>query len=36
MHIMEGFLPHPWWELWFAITIPIVVYGVYRLSKVTK
>ena len=36
MHIMEGFLPHPWWEVWFAITIPIVAYGVYRLSKVTK
>jgi cobalt/nickel transport system permease protein len=36
MHIMEGFLPHPWWEFWFAIAIPIVAYGVYRLSKVTK
>ena len=36
MHIMEGFLPHPWWEAWFAITIPIVLYGIYRLSKVTK
>ncbi|MBT0158377.1 energy-coupling factor ABC transporter permease [Candidatus Bathyarchaeota archaeon A05DMB-2] len=36
MHIMEGFLPHPWWEIWFAIALPIVAYGVYRLSKVTK
>jgi cobalt/nickel transport system permease protein len=36
MHIMEGFLPHPWWEIWFAVTIPIVAYGIYRLSKVTK
>jgi len=36
MHIMEGFLPHPWWEIWFAIAIPIVLYGIYRLSKVTK
>lgn len=36
MHIMEGFLPHPWWEIWFAITIPIVAYGVYRLSKIAK
>ncbi|MCW4047593.1 MAG: energy-coupling factor ABC transporter permease [Candidatus Bathyarchaeota archaeon] len=36
MHIMEGFLPHPWWEIWFAIALPIVAYGVYRLSKLTK
>lgn len=36
MHIMEGFLPSPWWEIWFAISIPIVAYGVYRLIKVTK
>lgn len=36
MHIMEGFLPHPWWEIWFLISIPIVIYGIYRLSKVVK
>ncbi|MCW4009191.1 MAG: energy-coupling factor ABC transporter permease [Candidatus Bathyarchaeota archaeon] len=36
MHIMEGFLPSPWWEIWFAITIPIVAYGIYRLTKITK
>jgi cobalt/nickel transport system permease protein len=36
MHIMEGFLPHPWWEIWFIITIPIVAYGIYKLSKVSK
>jgi cobalt/nickel transport system permease protein len=36
MHIMEGFLPHPWWEIWFIIAIPFVAYGVYQLSKVTK
>ena len=36
MHIMEGFLPHPWWEIWFAVAIPIVAYGVYRLSKISK
>lgn len=36
MHIMEGFLPSPWWEIWFAISIPVVIYGVYRLIKVTK
>ncbi len=36
MHIMEGFLPSPWWEIWFAISIPIVAYGIYKLIKVTK
>jgi cobalt/nickel transport system permease protein len=36
MHIMEGFLPHPWWEIWFAISAPFLIYGVYKLSKITK
>ena len=36
MHIMEGFLPHPWWEIWWAIMIPIVAYGIYKLSKIAK
>jgi cobalt/nickel transport system permease protein len=36
MHIMEGFLPHPWWEIWFIVAIPILAYGVYRLTKTTK
>jgi cobalt/nickel transport system permease protein len=33
---MEGFLPSPWWELWMAIMIPIEIYGIYRISRVTK
>ncbi|HWQ19799.1 MAG TPA: energy-coupling factor ABC transporter permease [Methanotrichaceae archaeon] len=33
---MEGFLPHPWWEIWFAFSLPIVAYGVYRISKMMK
>ncbi|PVX24433.1 MAG: cobalamin biosynthesis protein CbiM [Candidatus Bathyarchaeum sp.] len=36
MHIMEGFLPSPWWEIWMAIMIPIEIYGIYRISFVTK
>lgn len=36
MHIMEGFLPNPWWEIWWIIAIPAIAYGAYRLSKVTK
>jgi cobalt/nickel transport system permease protein len=36
MHIMEGFLPHPWWEIWFALSIPIVAYGAYRMNGLVK
>jgi len=36
MHIQEGFLPNPWWEIWWLLAIPIIAYGVYKLSKVTK
>ncbi len=36
MHIMEGFLPSPWWQIWWIIAMPIVAYGVYKLSKITK
>ncbi len=36
MHIMEGFLPHPWWEIWFVVAIPILAYGVYQLTKLAK
>ncbi|MCL7410452.1 MAG: energy-coupling factor ABC transporter permease [Methanosarcinaceae archaeon] len=35
MHIMEGFLPGPWWQIWFAIAIPVIMYGMYRLNKLT-
>jgi len=33
---MEGFLPHPWWEFWWAISIPIIAYGIYRMAKIAK
>lgn len=36
MHIMEGFLPHPWWEIWFALSLPVVAYGVYRMNLIVK
>ena len=36
MHIMEAFLPSPWWQMWWIISLPIVIYGVYRLTKLTK
>ena len=36
MHIMEGFLPHPWWEIWFALSLPVVAYGVRRMNRMIK
>lgn len=36
MHIMEGFLPHPWWEIWFALSLPMVCYGAYRMNLLVK
>ena len=36
MHIMEGFLPHPWWEIWLIISLPVVAWGVYKMNKMVK
>lgn len=36
MHIMEGFLPHPWWEIWFALSSPVVAYGFFKMNKMIK
>lgn len=36
MHIMEGFLPHPWWEIWFGLSAPVVAYGFFKMSKIVK
>lgn len=36
MHIMEGFLPHPWWEVWYALSLPVVVYGMYKMNQLVK
>ena len=36
MHIMEGFLPHPWWEIWFLLSLPVVAFGVYKMNKMIK
>jgi cobalt/nickel transport system permease protein len=34
MHIMEGFLPSPWWQIWFLISAPFLVYGMYQLRRI--
>ena len=36
MHIMEGFLPAEWCAVWFIISIPIVLYGVYQIKKIAE
>ncbi len=36
MHIMEGFLPSPWWEIWFLISLPFIIIGIYQLNRLVK
>ena len=36
MHIMEGFLPTPWWQIWFAVSIPVILYGIHKLNRLVK
>ncbi len=36
MHIMEGFLPHPWWEIWLALSLPVVAWGVYKMNRMIR
>lgn len=33
MHIAEGFLPLKWCIFWFALSIPFVTVGIYKLTK---
>lgn len=35
MHIMEGFLPWYWCLFWFVVAIPVVVYGIVQIKRVT-
>ncbi len=36
MHIFEGFLPSPWWQLWFAVSIPVIMYGIWQMNKLVS
>ncbi len=36
MHIMEGFLPLNWCVFWYALSLPVVVYGAYKMSGLIK
>lgn len=33
---MEGFLPGPWWQIWFIISLPVLIYGIYKLNELIK
>lgn len=33
MHIFEGFLPSPWWQLWFVFSMPVILFGMHKLNK---
>jgi cobalt/nickel transport system permease protein len=36
MHIMEGYLPASWCLFWFALSIPVVLYGIYKLNRLVR
>lgn len=36
MHVMEGFLPPFWCLVWWAISLPIVVYGCIRVQAIIR
>jgi cobalt/nickel transport system permease protein len=33
MHIMEGFLPAEWCAFWYALAIPVLIYGAWKTKK---
>jgi cobalt/nickel transport system permease protein len=36
MHIAEGFLPWQWCLFWYIVALPVLVYGVIRIKKITE
>ncbi len=36
MHIMEGFLPIKWALLWFVLSIPFIVMGIRKITKISS
>jgi cobalt/nickel transport system permease protein len=36
MHIMEGYLPWEWCVVWYAIALPILIYGAWRIVKIVR
>ncbi|HEU0264890.1 MAG TPA: energy-coupling factor ABC transporter permease [Geobacterales bacterium] len=36
MHLAEGLLPLPWAGLWFAVALPFLVLGIWRLKQMGR
>lgn len=36
MHIMEGSLPSPWWQIWTVLSFIVLIYGIYKLNQLVK
>ncbi|MGL4669218.1 MAG: cobalt ECF transporter S component CbiM [Methanobacteriaceae archaeon] len=36
MHIMEGFLPLYWCIFWYAVSIPVIIYGIIKIKKISE
>ncbi|MDN5356967.1 MAG: energy-coupling factor ABC transporter permease [Candidatus Methanomethylophilaceae archaeon] len=36
MHIMEGYLPWQWCLVWFIIALPIVFFGIKKITQVIR
>lgn len=36
MHLAEGILPLTWSLIWYAIAIPFVLYGIWRIKAISK
>ncbi|MBF0345490.1 MAG: energy-coupling factor ABC transporter permease [Nitrospirae bacterium] len=36
MHVMEGFLPIGWCVLWYAVSLPFIVYGLRAIKKIVS
>jgi len=36
MHISEGILPFGWAAFWFAVALPFLAYGMWRLNIISK
>lgn len=36
MHISEGILPLNWALIWYAVAIPFVSYGIWRIKEISK
>ncbi|MBU4534472.1 MAG: cobalt ECF transporter S component CbiM [Euryarchaeota archaeon] len=36
MHIMEGFLSLEWSIFWYLLSVPVVIYGIFRIKKITQ